>query len=56
MAWAGLSEAALRCLVTCLPPSLTKLNVSGCRTRLTDDGQCACAGDARHGSLLIVIE
>ena len=39
MAWTGMSRGAVVYAVTCLPQSLTKLNLSGCRETLLDDGK-----------------
>ena len=38
VAWTNMSRGALLYLVICLPPSLTKLNLSGCRESLLDEG------------------
>ena len=44
--WTNMTRGALLYLVICLPNDLTKLNLSGCRTSLLDEGSrhfvCLC--------------
>ena len=37
--WTNMSRGAVLYLVICLPPSLLKLNLAGCRETLEDEGQ-----------------
>ena len=39
VAWTNMSRGALVYLVICVPPSLIKLNLSGCRETLEDEGE-----------------
>ena len=39
VAWTDMSRGAVVYLVICLPQSLTKLNLSGCRETLLDEGK-----------------
>ena len=39
IAWTGMSRGAVVYLVICLPASLCKLNLSGCRETLHDEGK-----------------
>ena len=39
IAWTGLNRGAVLYLLICLPPTLLKLNLSGCREMLLDEGE-----------------
>ena len=41
MAWTGMTRGAILYLLICLPPTLVKLNLSGCREMLQDEGESA---------------
>ncbi|XP_060607186.1 uncharacterized protein LOC132759440 [Ruditapes philippinarum] len=38
LGWTGLHRHSIVYLCLCLPPNLQKLNISGCRENITDDG------------------
>ena len=44
LAWTGLRQESVACLCQYPPPSLRKLNLSGCRENITDQGNTKLSG------------
>lgn len=40
MAWCSLDTETMTLLCKSLPPSVTRLNIAGCRKTMTDDSKC----------------